>query len=63
MKEMFTEYVISVICGCLVFCVFMFGIFYTENQNTLLKFHCRTAAIEKGYTASDVQVICFKGNN
>ena len=58
MKDIFTEFVIVVFLALLAFVFFIGGIFYIKHESTLMKFHCRTAAIQHGYTAAEVQVVC-----
>ena len=62
MKEVFTEYVVAIICALVAFLFFTAGIFYIEHQSTLMRFHCRSAAIQHGYTAAEVQVVCSKAS-
>lgn len=62
MKDVFTETVILIISGFAAFIFFCAGIFYNDHQATLMKYHCRTAAIQHGYTAAEVQVVCSKAS-
>ena len=62
MKEVFTESVILILSGLAAFVFFTAGIFYIDHQSTLMRFHCRTAAIQHGYTAAEVQVVCSKAS-
>lgn len=55
-----SEGVIAIICALIAFVFFAGGIFYITHQNTLMWYHCRTAAIQHGYTAAEVQVVCSK---
>ena len=63
MKDIFTEFVIMVICGLLGFMFLFGGVFYLDHEATLMKYHCRNAAIEQKYTAAEVQVMCMKPTN
>lgn len=58
MKDVFTEFFAVMVLALLAFMFFIGGIFYIEHENATMKFHCRTAAIQHGYTAAEVQVVC-----
>ena len=62
MKDVFTEGVVAILCALIAFMFFTGGIFYVEHQAKLMKYHCRTAAIQHGYTAAEVQVVCSKAS-
>ena len=62
MKDIFTEGVVAIICALVAFLFFTAGIFYIDHQSTLMRFHCRSAAIQHGYTAAEVQVVCSKAS-
>jgi len=63
MKDVFTENVILILSGLVAFVFFAAGIFYNDHQNSLMKYHCMTSAIEHGYTAVEVQAVCSKPSN
>ena len=62
MKDVFTEGVVAILCCTFIFVFFTAGIFYNDHQSTLMRFHCRTAAIQHGYSAAEVQVVCSKAS-
>ena len=62
MKDIFTEGVVAIICALIAFLIFTAGLFYNDHQSTLMRFHCRSAAIQHGYTAAEVQVVCSKAS-
>ena len=63
MKEVFTESVVLILSALVVFLFGTACLFYEVHQSKLMRYHCVTAAIQHGYTASEVQVICTKPTN
>jgi uncharacterized membrane protein len=63
MKDVFTEGVVAILCALVAFLFFAAGIFYNDHQNSLMKYHCMTSAIQHGYTAVEVQAVCSKPTN